>query len=266
MAPALEAALGGRTQPGYLRQIVFVTDGAIGNEAELFALVAGHIGDARLFTVGIGPAPNQLFMEHAARAGRGTATYIGASADVGARMTELFQRISMPVLTDVAISVPDQGEILRIPDVYAGEPQTVTLKLPLGIGIVNVTGFSDGATWGQQLAIAEERDAPGVARLWARQRIRDLMLSQAGGAEPEQVREQIVTLGLGYGLTSRFTSLVAVEQTPPSGQTAARRATVPTPVAGVSFPATAAGFDQHLLFSLLCLGLGLAVLYSRGRA
>ena len=66
MAGALSFALGGRETPGVLRQVVFITDGAVGNEDQLFKLIARKLGGTRLFTVGIGSAPNGHFMAKAA--------------------------------------------------------------------------------------------------------------------------------------------------------------------------------------------------------
>ncbi len=37
MKPALEAALTRDPAPGFVRQVVFLTDGAVGNEGELIA-------------------------------------------------------------------------------------------------------------------------------------------------------------------------------------------------------------------------------------
>ena len=45
MLPALLRALGGRVDPARLRQVVFLTDGAVGNEAELFEAIAGLLGE-----------------------------------------------------------------------------------------------------------------------------------------------------------------------------------------------------------------------------
>ena len=56
MAPALEFALGARETPGYLRQVVFMTDGGVENEEALFKLIVARLGNARLFTIGIGSA------------------------------------------------------------------------------------------------------------------------------------------------------------------------------------------------------------------
>src|SRR6185436_8640870 len=74
MLPALIAALRDEApnDRSYLRQVIFLTDGAVGNEAQLFAAIEERLGRTRLFTVGIGSAPNSHFMSGAARAGRGT--------------------------------------------------------------------------------------------------------------------------------------------------------------------------------------------------
>jgi len=52
IAAALDLALVPGAAPTDVRQIVFVTDGAVGDEAQLFAQVAERIGHSRLFTVG----------------------------------------------------------------------------------------------------------------------------------------------------------------------------------------------------------------------
>jgi len=257
MRPALMAALAAPARAGFLRQVIFITDGAVANESELFALISRHLGEARLFTIGIGAAPNRLFMERAARAGRGSATYVGDTAEVSARMQALFEKLSMPVLTDVRID--SGGRDVIVPDVYAGEPTMITMKLPVATGVLNVSGFAEGATWGEQLAIGEKHEHAGVAKLWARQRISELMQAPISGADPEWVRAQVVDLGLRFGLTSRYTSLVAIEQTPRLAQGAIRQARVPAPVPVMAFPRTAAGVDRHIAWMLLLMVVALAV-------
>ena len=76
LLPALQAALvdNDRKNTEEVRQVVFITDGAIGNEDQLFAAIHDGLGRSRLFTVGIGSAPNAYFMANAARQGRGTFT------------------------------------------------------------------------------------------------------------------------------------------------------------------------------------------------
>ena len=57
--------------------VVGLDDGAVGNADRLFGLIKERLGDSRLFTVGIGSAPNGHFMTKAAQFGKGTFTYIG---------------------------------------------------------------------------------------------------------------------------------------------------------------------------------------------
>ena len=114
-----------------LQQIVFLTDGAVGNEAEIFSDIERKIGNKRLFTVGLGTAPNRYFMKKAAEIGRGSYQFISNHSELVKQMDRLFTKLSQPVLTDLNMSLNDDNANLRrelvttpnpIPDVYAGEP------------------------------------------------------------------------------------------------------------------------------------------------
>ena len=88
MAPALALALrpNAAEDGARLRQVVFVTDGAVSNESQLFRDITAQLGSSRLFTVGIGSAPNSYFMRKAAEVGRGSFIYIGEIAEVADRL------------------------------------------------------------------------------------------------------------------------------------------------------------------------------------
>ncbi|MBK9595869.1 MAG: VWA domain-containing protein [Rhodocyclales bacterium] len=112
MALALNLALNGRENPGRVRQVIFLTDGAVGNEDGLFKLIQDKLGDSRLFTVGIGSAPNSHFMGKAAQTGRGTFTYIGKIEEVKEKMGQLFAKLESPVLKGIDIAWPGSGRSL----------------------------------------------------------------------------------------------------------------------------------------------------------
>ncbi len=233
MLSALGLALGGPAAAGFVRQVVFVTDGSVGNEEELFGYLHGHLGESRLFTVGIGSAPNGHFMRRAAELGRGTFTYIGSVEEVARRMGELFAKLESPVLTDVEVFWDDPAAETwpeRVGDLYLGEPIVVAARLPHGGGAVRLSGWRDGAPWETTLRMGGGAPGSGLDKLWARKKIAALSGSVAAGADAGEVRRQVVELALAHHLVSKHTSLVAVDPivTAPPGTRPASR---PLPVA-----------------------------------
>ena len=218
MAPAIRLALEGSPPRGYIRQVVFLTDGAVGNERKLFQIIHERLGSGRLFTIGIGSAPNSFFMTKAARVGRGTFTYIGDVGEVGQRMRALFEKLERPVLTDLKVAWPDglKAEMWPavLPDLYAGEPVVFTAKVPEARGRITISGQLAGQRWQAALALAGGKVGPGIANLWARDKIEGLMNSLHEGGDASEVRRKVVALGLRHHLVTKYTSLVAVDVTP----------------------------------------------------
>jgi Ca-activated chloride channel family protein len=265
MAPALELALAPPTPSGRLRQVVFLTDGSVGNERHLFELISARIGNSRLFTVGIGSAPNAHFMRRAAHFGRGSFTFIGSETEVAEKMSTLFAMLAHPVLTDVASQWPGMTDVetwpQRIPDLYAGEPVVIAARMPNRPDSVRLTGRLGGQDWTFELPLPSS-SRPGIATLWARAKLRGLMDREYGmGAEP-RLRQQIVELALRHQLVSRYTSLVAVDVTTARPEHAnLRSSAIPVNLphgwshAHVfgALPQTASGADYHIWSGLLCL-------------
>ena len=109
MLSALTAAFSqrGELESNRVRQVIFITDGSVGNEAQLFAYIHENLGERRLFTVGIGSAPNSHFMTRAAKFGRGTFTYVGTVGEVSEKMGELFRKLESPVLSHIELDFED---------------------------------------------------------------------------------------------------------------------------------------------------------------
>src|SRR5690606_30547414 len=162
MEPAVTAALAQPSAEGYLRQLIFLTDAGVANETSLFTTIKRGLGDARLFTVGIGAAPNSHFMRKAAAFGRGTFTHIASTAEVEPAMDALFAKLDQVALRDVLVDWPDALELYphQVPDLYAGEPIVIAASYPARPGPVEVevSGRANGIPWSEVVAI-EARDA-----------------------------------------------------------------------------------------------------------
>ncbi len=234
MAAALEAALARGDDDGLVRQVVFLTDGCVANEAALFQLIHERLGATRLFTVGIGSAPNGHFMSQAAAFGRGTFTSIGDVREIEEKMNRLFARLESPVLTGIEVSWPLGAAVeswpQRLSDLYLGEPVVLAARFSgKAPAAVQVSGQRQGEPWSVLLPIAHARASDGVASLWAGRKVQALVDTLHDGARAEEVRAQIVTLGLEHHLVTPHTSLVAVDVTPTRPADAALRSRpVPT--------------------------------------
>jgi len=216
MLPALQQALDGREHPGRLRQVIFLTDGAVGNETQLFAAIHERLGDSRLFTIGIGSAPNSHFMREAARLGRGTFTYIGSINEVKEKMVALFAKLESPALIDVEIEAIADAEFVpeRIPDVYLGEPITVALRAPTLPSRVVLRGRLGVEVWERVVALHPAGEGAGLSSHWARGKIAALLDRRRTGSPEDEVRGAVLELALAHHLVSPYTSLVAVDVTP----------------------------------------------------
>lgn len=234
MEPALEAALARDSGARGVRQVVFLTDGAVGNGDALFEVIHERLGESRLFTVGIDSAPNSHFMRRAAAFGRGTFTYIGAIDEVGERMKMLFQKLESPVMQRIEIRWPDIAggvEVFpaRLPDLYAGEPLIVTARLPHMGHQVEIQGVRASEIWRVRLALTGGRQEAGVGVLFARSKIQSLMQGAVRGADPADIRRAVIEVALEHRLVSKYTSLVAVDVTPARpGETDAVTRALPT--------------------------------------
>ncbi|MEO8345288.1 MAG: marine proteobacterial sortase target protein [Betaproteobacteria bacterium] len=249
MLPALKIALAGElkspfTDPPLVRQVVFLTDGAVGNEDEILRLVHDNLGDRRLFTIGIGPSPNTFFLTKAAQFGRGTFTFIGDVGEVKEKMSALFRKLESPALTDITVTWPGGADAWpRLPpDLYAGEPLIVTAQFPAGAqqGNVAISGRRAGSAWSALLPVNGGAPEAGVAVLWARAKIDALLDAGRQGAPESDIRNAVLDVALTHHLVSKYTSLVAVDVTP------ARAAGVESLASALpgNVPEGLTGFDQ----------------------
>lgn len=275
MLPALKLALSSQPDPEYLRQVVFLTDGNVSNERDLFAYIKAHLGESRLFTVGIGSAPNSFFMKRSAKAGRGTYTFIGNTNEITSKTDLLFRKLETPALTDIRLKLAgDDVEYFHdpIPDLYVGEPVTIALRgRNLSKSIV-LTGKIGTNVWQYSVKLNRGYENNGVSTAWAREKIAALSETYHATRDiehKESLKNQIIGVSTTHHLVSQHTSLVAVDVTPvnqsgmlyqerlknnlPYGWSGKKRGQLM--VAQIHLPQTATAAPRHLLLALLFMAM-----------
>ena len=281
MLPALLHLMQKPQTPGYLRHIILLTDGDLGNEEQIFAALHHNLNGARLFTIGIGSAPNIFLATKMAQYGRGTFTHIADINEVQEQMTQLLEAIESPVLTDVSISF----EGVQVTDVYPERPPDLFLRQPLlifgrisqgRVGKVHLNARAGDAPYEMTIPFDASKASlhPGITTLWARQQVEHLMDQWRTSDEDQQtaVRASVIATAIRYHLVTQFTSLVAVEEvvTNVSGQSKTTSVPAELPegwqaenVFGAPPTGTADAFLETLGITLLLTGIAMLLLLRR---
>jgi len=228
ITPAIEQAFAKPAMQNTLRLVVFLTDGYIGNEAEVLAQIAGKIGDARIYALGVGTSVNRFLLDEMAIRSRGFARYIDPTEQADDVAIQLASKLENPVLTDISI---DWGDLKvsdisprTTPDLFAGGAVRIQGKYPTpGQHTIKVSGLVNGRK--AQLPITvnlpastNEQDNP-IPIIWARSQIADIMRQlytppymRTDSAEDNVLKEKVTRLGLDFSLTTQWTAFVAVSQ------------------------------------------------------
>jgi Ca-activated chloride channel family protein len=223
--PALEFVLAHRPRKRAL-QLVVLTDGQVTNTDAVLDAVRRHGDRVRVFTFGIGRGASHHLVKGLARVGGGACEFVYPGERLEGKVVRLFRRAMSPALCDVhlewagteAVAVP-----ATVGPVFADEPLRAYawIDQPVGTVTLRAIGPDGPLSWSIDLQRIEVADARLGATLTARARIREL--EESGTWSPDRgsrQRERKVTraaseiadLAIQYGLASRETSWVVVEQ------------------------------------------------------
>jgi Ca-activated chloride channel family protein len=203
---------------GAQRQVVLVTDGYIGGEEKIVALLADKLPEScRMHVVGVGAAPNRALSAAIARAGRGAAVLAAIGEDLERATKRLLAKTAQPVLTDVVISgsaiVAQAPE--NAPDVFAGSPVLAGLQLRPEGGEIEVRGKLARGEWVQRVrvpAVGEGEGNQALVALYGRERVADLDIRWAIGRNVEGVDRAVERIGVDFQIATRLTSWVAIDE------------------------------------------------------
>jgi len=207
-----------------LRIVCFVTDGYVGNDLAIIDAVRRNAATTRVFSFGIGNSVNRYLLDGMAHAGRGEVEYVTLESEAAAAVERFHERVLAPVLTDIDI---DWGTLpvaevypRQIPDLFSAKPIMVHGRLTgPAAGTIALRGNTGEGGYEEQIEVGlpgRPPDHDALASLWARAKVADLMnrdlAAMQRGQFPEDLRQQIVDLGVEFRLMTQFTSFVAVEE------------------------------------------------------
>lgn len=204
---------------GRIRSVVLITDGYIGNDNEVIAAVQKNLKQGnRLYSFGVGSSVNRYLLERVAEVGRGTARVVRQDEPTQEVAEKFFRQINNPVLTNIQVTWEGDGAAPEIypsnaPDLFAEQPLVLFgRKSDRAKGKLKITGSAAGGERYEQILDVNFENGNsnlGIAQLWGRARIKDLM-NQMFGGEVKSLVDAVTQTALNYRLLSQYTAFVAV--------------------------------------------------------
>lgn len=233
ISDALAAAMNqlkDRKRPSY---IMFMTDGlptvGVKDEKQIAAMTRKlNEVSSRVFSFGVGYDVNSRLLDRISRDNRGSSIYVKPTEDIEVASTNLFRKVSSPVLTDITVKVApeehdsDRTAIKRVyprelTDLFRGEQLVLVGRYrTAGPTRVVLTGEVNGKTKRFELAgKLATRSGDGansyVEKLWATRRIGEIIDELDLNGRNQELIDELVALSLKHGIMTPYTSFLADE-------------------------------------------------------
>jgi Ca-activated chloride channel family protein len=206
-------------RPAYL---IFMTDGepTVGeiSEAKIIKNVAPK-REIRLFDFGVGYDVNTRLLDKLAEGHHGTSQYVEPNEDLEIAVSNFYQKIKSPILSDVKIEYEgiETKDVYprEVKDIFAGSQVMLLGKYKQsGKCTVKLTGKVNGVQKAYSFPLTFQNDETSntyLPRLWAMRRIGHLTDVAHDNNNIKEVIDEIVALSKKYGIITEFTSFLVTD-------------------------------------------------------
>lgn len=199
------------------RSMIVITDGYVSVERKAFDIIEQNLGQANVFTFGIGSSVNRYLIEGMAKVSN-SESFIATNHTEATEVAEKFRDyIAAPLLTQIRIDAQgfDAYDVTpsSIPDVFASRPILVFGKYRgEAKGKLVITGNQGSGKFQKEYNVSDgilSKSNEALRYLWARKKIERLDDYQR--LFYDNTKEEVIRLGLQYNLLTQYTSFVAVD-------------------------------------------------------
>ena len=210
------------------KMLVFMTDGlpTVGEtnvDKILSNLKNAKKLDIRIFPFGFGYDVNTTLLDKIGSENSGISDYVQPKEDLEIKVSNFFQRVSSPVLSDLGLDLgPVQTEFMyprKLTDLFRGGQVTIIGRYKNSSDLKNITLRLTGKA-GKEIRTFEYKDLnfPSrsdensfLPRLWASRRVGWLLEQIRSNGDNKEIRDEVVELGTRYGLVTPYTSYLATD-------------------------------------------------------
>lgn len=204
------------------RVLVLITDGQVGNEADLLSVIADRLPGVRIYCLGIDRAVNAPFLRRLAAVGGGRCDLVESEEELDRVLVGLHRRIAAPVARGLTVALEGveldrHATTPRLTDLFPAGPAVLSGRwrgsAEPGTAALTVYAETDDgiAEWpAEHLAITPVAEGPDVLRnTWARARMQELQ--DRRDSDPDAIQPDVITeFSLAHQVLSPFTAWLAV--------------------------------------------------------
>ncbi len=213
-----DAALSGLeqyTDTSTVNIIIFLTDGIAQLDQSL--VQQRNTSHVRICVFGVGNDVNSAQLSTLAALNNGIAQFITEASSTSEVVSAFYKRVRYPIWRNLSLTVSPVNvyDVLPaiIPDLNVGEQLNIAGRYKeLGPATIRVHGFADGQVVDRDYPVVFSADSTTDAfcpKIWARMRIDFLLqlMNKEGSqtARWNEWRNEIIRLGIRYGLVTQFT-------------------------------------------------------------
>lgn len=199
------------------RTMVVITDGYVTVEKEAFQLIENNLNKANVVSFGIGNGVNRFLIEGMAKVGQSN-SFIATSKEEAYKVSKTFKKyISSPLLTQIKLK-QNNFEMYdvspkSIPDVFSDRPIMIYGKYKgTATGCIEISGYQGTTKVIKTIKIKNSSLSSNnkvLKYLWARKKIEQLDDYRTHFGD--DVKDQVIALGLAYNLATKYTSFIAID-------------------------------------------------------
>jgi Ca-activated chloride channel family protein len=213
-------------RPTYM---IFLTDGLptageVNRDAILRNFAAVVPNNVRLFVFGVGYDVDTSLLDSLSQENHGSSTYVKPDMQLDEVLSEFYEKISSPVLTNLVLDFGDLRAYdiypTPLPDLFAGNQMIITGRYKEGgKATLKLTGEINGKQESMQYRdlsfsngfASDGRRMDSLPRIWAIRKVGYLLREIRLQGMNEELIQQVIQLSIRYGIVTPYTSYLVEE-------------------------------------------------------
>ena len=204
--------------------IIFLTDGkpTIGetdDERLLKKMQSQFAEHTKIFSFGVGTKLNTVLLDALAEETQGTRIYVLPEEDIEVKVSNFYEKIAYPVLTDISIEWSGDLKMSQqypktFPTLFKGETLSLMGQYTgKGTADLLVKGTVNGklVAYEYTFEVSPSTEASFIPSLWAARAVGYLLDQIRMNGQSEELVEEVVRLSKEYGIITPYTSYLILE-------------------------------------------------------